>query len=203
LIGREARRFVSRDDLEKWNKRYQDGAYAERSRPSPVLEDWVELISPGKALDVACGTGRNALYLAAKGFDVDAVDISDEALDRARTTGHRLGLRVNWLAQDLDEPLALECPYQLILVIRYVNLSLIRQLTAHLNPGGFLICEQHLVTGDDVIGPTNPAYRVRHGDLRSAAAGLRIHRLEEGLVRDPDGRTAALARLVAQRVLVE
>lgn len=190
---------MSEIDREKWNKRYRDGAYLERSHPSALLERWIGIIPVGRAIDVACGAGRNALYLAGRGFEVDAVDISGEALDRAREAAKRLNLHVNWLERDLERPLMPGIPYQLILIIRYVNLPLIRELTANLAPGGFLVCEQHLVTEADVIGPTNPAYRVKSGDLLALAKGLRIHQLEEGLIPDPDGRTAALARLVAQR----
>lgn len=191
---------MSRADSEKWNKRYRDGAYAERTLPSAFLASWIERLPPGRALDVACGAGRNALYLAAQGFEVDAVDISGEALGRARDTAQGSGLSVNWLQHDLDEPLALDGSYQLILIIRYVNLPLVRQLTASLAPGGYLVCEQHLVTEADVIGPTNPSYRVKPGDLLDVVQPLQIHHFEEALVPDPDGRTAALARLVAQRV---
>lgn len=191
---------MSGTDRDKWNERYRDGAYAERTRPSAFLSSWIDQIPSGRALDVACGAGRNALYLAAQGFEVDAVDISGEALERARETAQRLGLGVNWLKHDLDEPLALDSSYQLILIFRYVNLPLVRRLIANLAPGGYLVCEQHLVTEADVIGPTNPVYRVKPGDLLEVAQQLRIHHVEEALVPDPDGRTAALARLVAQRV---
>ena len=191
---------MSGTDREKWNERYRDGAYAERRLPSAFLASWIERIPLGHALDVACGAGRNALYLAAQGFEVDAVDISGEALERARDTAQGSGLGVNWLQHDLDEPLTLDGPYQLILIIRYVNLPLVRRLTANLAPGGYLVCEQHLVTEADVIGPTNPSYRVKSGDLLGVVQPLQIHHFEEALVPDPDGRTAALARLVAQKV---
>lgn len=191
---------MSRADLEKWNQRYREGAYSDRAHASPLLEDWIELVPHGRALDVACGAGRNALFLAAQGFDVDAVDISEEALERAELSAQQSGLRVNWIAHDLDDPLTLDSVYQLILVIRYVNLPLIGELTADLAPGGFLICEQHLVTDEEVIGPRNANYRTKSGELRSLSEGLRVHHLEEGLLIDPDGQTAALARLVAQRI---
>ncbi len=186
-------------DRDKWDKRYRDGAYAERTHPSEFLQDWVGKIPTGRAIDLACGSGRNALYLAKQGFDVDAVDISAPALDRAQKTAQGMGVSVNWLEHDLDEPLQLEDSYQLILIIRYVNLPLIRQMTANLAPNGFLVCEQHLETEAEVIGPTNAAYRVSSGDLLTVAEGLDIKHLEEVLVPDPDGRTAALARLVAQK----
>ena len=190
---------MSSADRDKWNKRYREGAYAGRVQPSALLTDWVDKVPVGRAIDVACGAGRNALYLAECGFDVDAVDISGEAIDRARDAGRRLGVSVNWLEQDLDELPDLGAGYQLILVIRYVNLPLLRQLAASLAPGGFLICEQHLLSEEEVIGPANPAYRVKPGDLQSIASRLQIHHLEEALVRDPDGQMAALARMVAQR----
>ena len=189
---------MSGKDRTKWNKRYRDDAYAQGVRPSELLETWIGRIPPGRALDVACGAGRNALYLATRGFSVDAVDISREGLNRARDSTRNPGLQVNWLEHDLDDPLPLDNLYQLILVIRYVNLPLLRRLTASLAPGGYLICEQHLVTDTEVTGPVSPSFRVKSGDLRAAAAGLRIHHLEETLVEEPDGRTAALARLVAQ-----
>lgn len=190
---------MSEADREKWDRRYRDGAYPDRLHPSALLEKWIDQVPVGRALDVACGAGRNALYLASRGFSVDAVDISGAALARARDTARQSGVDVNWLEHDLDLPLALHGRYQLVLNIRYVNLQLVRALTAKLAPGGYLICEQHLVSGADVIGPENPAYRVKNGELLTTAGGLEVIHHEEGLVRDPDGRTAALARLVARR----
>jgi len=190
---------VAQSDRTKWNERYQSGAYAERTHPSALLEEWIDRIPRGRALDVACGAGRNALYLATRGFDVDAVDISPAALDTARGSAEQSGLRINWIEHDLDEPLALDTGYALILVIHYVNLHLLRQLTASLAPGGFLLCELHLVSEAEVAGPLNPAFRVPAGALRDLANGLRIHFLEEAITRDPDGQPVALARLVAQR----
>jgi SAM-dependent methyltransferase len=150
-------------------------------------------------LDIACGAGRNALWLAERGFAVDAVDISAAALTRAQEAAEDRGLRLNLLEHDLDEPLALSADYQLILVIRYVNLPLLQELVEQLTPGGWLICEQHLVSDVEVIGPTNPAYRVAPGALAAAAQDLDIQWVEEGVVTEPDGRLAALSQLVARR----
>ena len=174
-------------DREKWNQRYRLGAYAGRTHASALLQDWIATISPGRALDVACGAGRNALFLAGRGFKVDAVDISREALERARESARETGLQVNWLERDLDAGLALDTRYQLILVIRYVNLPLLQQLTHCLAPGGFLVCEQHLVSDAEVVGPRNPAYRVKPGELAACAGGMQIHWQREGLVAEPDG----------------
>lgn len=191
---------MSENDRVKWNKRYRERARADALQPSAFLEQWIGRIPRGRALDVACGAGRNALFLAASGFEVDAIDISKEGLDRARENARGTRLHVNWLEHDLDEPLAMDTAYQLIAIIRYVNLPLTRQLTGHLAPGGFLVCEEHLVSEADVIGPANPAYRVTSADLLEAVEGLRIVHVEEVTVPDRDGRNAALARVVAQRL---
>jgi tellurite methyltransferase len=186
-------------DRAKWNERYQDG-YAEHGRPSAVLQQWISRIPCGRALDLACGAGRNALFLASHGFEVDAVDISDAALDRARERAREAGLEINWIEHDLDQPLTLAAGYALILAVRFMNLPLIRELTALLAPGGFLVCEQHLVTVADVAGPTDPAFRVQPGELKQLAQGLRVHYFEEALTHDPDRRPVALAQLVAQHL---
>ena len=191
---------MAESDRAKWNERYKNGAYAGRTHPSALLAEWIDHIPLGRALDVACGAGRNALYLATRGFDVDAVDISPAALDTACGSAEQSGLRINLIEHDLDEPLALDTGYALILVIHYVNLHLLRQLTASLAPGGFLLCELHLVSEAEVAGPSNPAFRVPAGALRDLANGLRIHFLEEAITRDPDGQPVALARLVAQKL---
>ena len=204
---------MTQADQVKWDERYLSGAYTDRRHPSALLEQWIDHIPPGRALDVACGAGRNALFLAAHGFAVDAVDISGEALAIARGRARRAGLRVNWIEHDLDEPLALEAGYALILVVRYMNLPLIRELTGRLAPDGYLVCEQHLVipadvarvnvagaeiAGAEIAGPVDPAFRVQSGELKQLAQGLRIHHFEEALIHDPDQRPVALARLVAQ-----
>lgn len=190
---------MTQTDRLKWNERYQNGTYGERRYPSALLQEWIDRIPCGRALDVACGAGRNALFLAARGFTVDAVDISRAALDLARGRAQEAGLLINWIEHDLDESLALDAQYALILLVRYVNLPLLRQLTGNLAPGGFLVCEQHLVTDQEVVGPSNSAYRVASGALRAVAKDLCIHHLEEAIVQDPDNRKAALARLVAQK----
>lgn len=190
---------MTQEDRDKWNERYRQGAYATRRHPSALLQEWIDRIPRGRALDVACGRGRNALYLARNEFRVDAVDISREALKRARSRARTAGLDIRWIEHDFDQPLELDRDYALILVIRYVNLPLIGSLVGHLAPGGFLIVEEHLTTEADVAGPSSPAFRVAPGDLALVAGGLHVHLLQEGLFDDPDDRRVALARLVAQR----
>lgn len=188
---------MSNADRLKWDRRYLDGAYQSRRHPSAFLEDCATAFAaPGRALDLACGGGRNALFLARLGFTVDAVDISAEALAVGRSRA--AGLPIRWLRRDLDDGFEPDDAYDVIVNIRFVNLDLLSALARSLRPNGALVVEQHLATAEkDVIGPGNPAFRVAPGDLAGVAASLTIKRLEEGVFEDPDGRKAALARLFA------
>ena len=190
---------MSTADRTKWNQRYREGAYHGRTHPSAFLEECAPTLPvPGRALDLACGTGRNALYLAGLGFTVDAVDISAEALaiGRARASA----LPICWLEHDLDSGFAPDANYDVIVNVRFVNLPLLESLLPSLRPNGVLIVEQHLATSrDDVIGPKNPAFRVAPGELAGLASALMIERVEEDVFEDPDGRKAALSRLLARK----
>ncbi|MCE2461343.1 MAG: methyltransferase domain-containing protein [Pseudomonadales bacterium] len=189
---------MSAADRDRWNTRYADGAYESRRHPSPFLEQIAHLLPvDGRALDLACGAGRNAMYLAHRGLKVDAVDISRVALERARVDAGELPIR--WLGRDLDDGFEATVDYDVIVNIRYVNLALVSTLTDSLRPGGVLVIEQHLASAADVIGPKNPAYRVEKGELSRVASGMIVEHIDERLFNDPDGRRAALARLVARK----
>jgi tellurite methyltransferase len=206
---------MSTIDRDKWNARYRSGAYTERTQPSMLVAEVVPDIastqraaaSPGagaplRALDLACGAGRNALFLASLGYQVDALDISGEALTRGAGIARSRGLAVSWMEHDLDLGLPRGLwGYDLILIMRYLDLSLVAAACERLRVGGYLICEAHLVTRESVIGPRDPTFRVRPGELREAAAALDTVEYWEGVATDPDGRAVALARLVAWKPL--
>lgn len=191
---------MSEQDRQRWNERYARGAYQQRPHPSELLVTACTEITPhsGAALDIACGAGRNALYLAGLGFEVTAIDISTVALERARESAAGMDLRVNWQAVDLDTVAVLDEEYQLICMMRYVNPGLLAVAARSLAPGGTLVVEEHLRTRTEVAGPRNPDYRVPEGALLQAAQGLRVlyHREDEFI--DPDGAPVALARLIAR-----
>lgn len=192
---------MTRSDREKWDARYREGSYSTRTHPSTLLTEWLPRLPRGRALDVACGAGRNALALAAAGYRVDAIDISPVALARARATALSRGLDIRWLEADLDSPdwnapLA-AMRYDLIVWVRYVNTALMPALIEHMADGAWLVCEQHLSTSLGVAGPSNPAFRLPANALLKSAAGLRVPFYREGPLEDPDGRVVALARLIA------
>ena len=93
---------MSNLDREKWNQRYVEDSYR-KNNPVTLLQDWLPDIPRGKALDVACGAGRNTICLAQAGYRVDAIDISPEGLKKARQKAAEQGLEVNWIEHDLDQ----------------------------------------------------------------------------------------------------
>jgi tellurite methyltransferase len=200
---------MSEQDRTKWNARYLEGAYESRMHASTIVERWAPealaaaLHSHGerrpRALDIACGAGRNAIELARMGFDVDAVDIAEAGLERARATAAAGGLRVAWRRADLDDGLPADLSgYDLIVVIRYLNRALLPLLPERLRPGGLLVCEIHMAADGPVAGPTSAEFRLEAGELVRLVPGIAIVEQAEGVFDDPDGRQAALARLVGR-----
>lgn len=193
---------MSTAERDKWDARYRDGAYEGRAHPTALLAQWLPQLPRGRALDVACGAGRNALFLAANGFAVTALDISAVALARGQRSAEERGLDVTWLCADLDENPATALPagtFDLIVWVRYVHRTLMPALAARLAPGGILLCEQHLASAAPVAGPTTAGFRLTPGELERSVAGLTPLHTYEGPVVDPDGRDVALAQLVARR----
>jgi len=190
---------MSKLDREKWNQRYAEDSYR-KNNPVNLVQDWLPEKPLGKALDVACGAGRNALFLAAAGYRVDAIDISSEGLKNARQNAAGQGLEINWIEHDLDRPFEFDRDYDVILVMWFVNLGLVTRLCGCLAPGGLLLCEEHLITDQAVIGPRTDDYRVAPGALRKAVAGLELLLYEESIeTGEEDGERVASARVVARK----
>ena len=190
---------MSDADRERWNARYAAGEYTARTHPSPLLAAWIDRLPRGRALDVACGLGRNAIHLAAHGYAVDAMDISGIALAGARERAEASGVAVHWIETDLDRPDIAQDVYDVVVVARFLYRPLIPRLVDALRPGGHLVYDHHYITPADVAGPASRRFRARPNELLERFRRLRVLFYEEGIVDDPDGRRMALARLVACR----
>jgi SAM-dependent methyltransferase len=148
-----------------------------------------------RALDVACGFGGSSLYLAALGYQVDAVDVSSVALAQVQAKASRRGLQVSLIQADLTHWWIPPSRYDLIIVRYYLNRDLMPQLARGLRAGGLLFVETRNVHYLSVRPGFDPAFLLQLGELRCFAmdAGLEVVQVADGL---PE---AHASQLIARR----
>lgn len=194
---------MSEADQERWNQRYREGYYADRPYPVAFLEGNIGMFTPGRALDIACGLGRNARFLAQHGFSVVGIDISDYALTLASEHPSSTELNIEYRQHDLDCGLPELGKFDLITIIRYANRPLLASIDRYLNPNGYLLIELPLLYDCDdrpLAGPTEPKYRMQRHEVQSLLKDVQIEFGFEGLIKDPDGRDAAVSQWIAQKI---
>lgn len=189
---------MSKTEREEWVRKWREGEYHGRTKTSALVSAWAHRVPAGRALDLACGNGRNALYLASLGFEVDAVDIAAPALELARKAAQGQGLTVNWIEADLDQHLLPAEMYDLITTSFFINRNLVPRLKDALKPGGLVLHEHHYVTDRDVGGPKDRQFRMRPNELLHLFLDFRVRFYWEGL-EEERGRLIAVARMVAQK----
>lgn len=139
---------MSIKDKEKWDKKYVAKPQLLRPRePSAVLKKYVSGGKGQKALDLACGAGRNTTYLAQVGYKVDAVDIAEIALKSLEKEASALNIleNVEISLEDLDTFAPSEATYTLIIMMNYLDRSLIERTKVALKVGGHYIVETYMV----------------------------------------------------------
>lgn len=191
------------DARDRWNRRYaRRGVRAFENAPSAWLVEHHALLTeaPGqRALDLACGDGRNAAYLASLGFEVDAVDVSDVAIDALRAAAVSRGLSVHPRRIDLEQDgLPAGC-YDVIVQINYLQRDLFAALARALRPGGLLILETFTRADRDELGNgVDAPYLLDVGELPAAFRDLEVIDHREAVV-ERGSRRRAVGGLVARR----
>lgn len=177
---------------EHWNLRYREGW---RTDPAPFLRSLDGMLPrEGKALDVAGGNGRNAVWLARRGLDVTVVDVSDEALAHAAAAARSAGVTLTLVEQDLtEEPLPVG-PWDLILDFHFLQRDLFPIMIDALAPGGLLVGEIATVRNLERHPRPPEPYVLRAGELEVLLDGLEVVHHEEGWFDDHHQ-----ARFVARR----
>lgn len=171
-----------------------DGFYADRDRPVPFfvdkpdenLADYLDrgLIAPGRALDLGCGPGRNALYLAAAGFDVDAVDLSPAAIAWAEARARESGAAVRFHRGDAFDRAAVPLTGRYDLIVDsgcfhhlppHRRISYLDLLDRHLAPGGHLAlaCFAHGAMGSELPDAAFYGDAALHGGIAYRPEDLR------------------------------
>ncbi|MFB6216833.1 MAG: class I SAM-dependent methyltransferase, partial [Candidatus Aenigmatarchaeota archaeon] len=190
---------VSNEHRDKWNKRYREGGHHTKEDPSSLLKKWVPRLSPGRALDLGCGAGRNALFLASKGYDVDAIDYSEVALKIGRSRARERGLEVNWIHSDIEKHSFLEEVYDLINVSFFHSLDSLPSVKKSLKDDGIFIYEHHLSVKEDVDrGPKSAQVRFRPNELLDIFSDYQVLYYTEGIETN-DGEKSAKVRIVCRK----
>jgi len=161
-------------DRIKWNQRFASQAAYLGERPSPLLAREIETIrrlAPGKrALDIACGEGRNSIFLARHNFLVTGMDISDVGLGKAKQRAAEAGLQVDFRQVDLDGYRFTE-QFDLIINFNFLLRELIPEELRALAPGGLLIIDT-IMESPELLASHNPAYLLQRGELQRICQGL-------------------------------
>lgn len=180
----------------EWDTRYSTGDHVPERDPSRLLVDFSYILPKGRALDIACGEGRNAIYLARHGYRVDAVDISEVAIKNARTTAK--GLDINFIVADLENFSIPEDTYDLIINFYYLQRSLIPEIRKGLKKGGLLVFETYTIEHQAFGHPKNPDFLLKPNELLRLFNDLHIVYYREGATEGEEKK--AIASLVGRKL---
>jgi len=182
-----------------WDERYRSGERTAEdldAAPAPLLVETAKKLAPGKALDLACGTGRNALWLAEHGWNVTAVDGSPVAMDILRNRVSERGVMVNMRVANLEkfEYLIEPSSWNLVIICYYLQRDLFEPAKQGVVPGGILISIVHITEpGEEPTG-----HRLRPGELEAYFQGWEILHHREGRPNDA-AHQRSVAEIVARR----
>ena len=188
------------DPAATWDERYRAAGYRYGTEPNGWLAAHADLLpATGRALDLACGEGRDAVFLAARGLTVEAIDGSAVALAKGRHLAAARGVTATWRHLDLEGGwLPERDAYALITCHNFLHRPLLAALPDCLAPGGILVYATYLAGQERYGHPANQAHLLRRGELRQPCTALEILAYEEGATHCC-GRPAMRAAVVARK----
>jgi SAM-dependent methyltransferase len=186
---------MSATDRQRWDEKYAAKPAPDEIAPDSWLMEQMSGLVPGRALELACGLGHNAIRLAQQGWHVDAVDVSSVGLTHAQKLAQVCGARVNWIVADLDEFTPAAEGYDLVIIFRFLDRIWLPPLVRHaLRPLGRLIYETFTVAHIKRLDShmKNPDFALEPGELPQLFPQFEIVSYTEWALADRD-----VARLVA------
>lgn len=181
----------------RWNKRYeQDSDFPQE--PALFLKEQIYRLPRGKTLDLAMGIGRNAIFLAMHGYEVDGIDFSEVAVEKVRLFAQKNSLLIHPQQADLTNYQIAENTYDLILNFYFLERSLIPQIKNGLKQGGMLLFETYTIEQPHYGGPHNLAYLLKPNELLYSFKDLHIIYYHERVDKQKE-ETKAIASLLAQK----
>ncbi|MEA3372794.1 MAG: methyltransferase domain-containing protein [Campylobacterota bacterium] len=181
------------EDKVRWNQKYKSCAMP--GYVAPVVKNYLKYANVGRALDIACGTGRHTNYLAEHGYSVDAVDISDYALSQIPFSD-----KIRTIEADLDGYEIPKESYDLIINCNFLERNHFPMMIEALKPAGLLIFETFLeAEGEGFHQPSNPDFLLKHNELLHAFESLEIIHYEEHESVNHCNERVNIASLVARK----
>ncbi len=186
-------------DISGWNERYRSGERASEdllAPPTPLVVETAQQLQPGCALDLACGSGRNALWLAEHGWRVTAVDGAAAAIKILRERAAERNFNVRALVADLQagEFSIGQSAWDLIVIAYYLQRDLFEAAKAGARHGGILLAIAHITEPGEEPTP----HRLRSGELSGFFRGWEILHEYEGPPKD-DAHRRGVAEIVVRR----
>lgn len=181
------------DDKTRWNTKHQNVPMP--TSPSEILIKNVKPSQGYRALDIACGSGRNTHYLAELGFEIDAVDISDYALSQINHTN-----KIHPIESDLTNYVISPNTYDLIININYLERKLFPSMIEGLKNGGILIFETFITAHEPGYhNPSNPDFLLQSNELPTKFSTLKILFYEEYDKENMYGEKVKVASFIGQK----
>lgn len=178
-----------------WNDRYADKDLVWSAGPNELFAREVQGLKPGKAMDVACGEGRNAIWLAEQDWDVTAIDFSDVAIEKGKQIAAKRGVNVNWIAEDVSAWKLPEHEFDLVAVL-YLHTTIdernqwLENVISSVKPSGTFVYIAHDPDNieNGVGGPQDPALLPTVAEITGALKGFVIENadvIERPVAGDP------------------
>jgi tellurite methyltransferase len=186
--------LAAEEDKERWNNKYATESYLFGRDPIPFLKKHVDLLPKGAVLDLAMGEGRNGVFLAAEGFQITGIDISEAGFKKAHALAGEKGVSITTVVADLEQYTIPPDTYDVIICTYYLQRDLFPKIAEALKPGGMAVIETYTVDHLQYRPTFNKAFLLEPNELLTLLPGLRVLRYQE-----IDTGEAAFASLLAQK----
>ena len=187
---------------QKWDRIYTASDTHTRIQACHVLENFAYLLpDSGTALDLACGLGGNALFLAEHGLHTTAMDISSVAIEKLNTQQHPL---INVRCVDIDSTVLKNSAYDVIVVSNYLDRKIADAIVQAITPGGLLFYQTFVLDKTEMEkGPGNAAFLLKANELLSLFSDMQVLAFSDlGTCGNPASGFRNQSYLVAQRALI-
>lgn len=180
-----------------WDERHREGT---AGLAEPSLIEILPLLPRGRSLDIAAGLGRNAIALAEAGMRVIAADYSERAALALRQTARERRLTIDPVIADIEDSWPFRpASFDIVVNINFLNRAMVPGLIEALKPFGMLFFDTFLVDQAEFGHPRDPAFMLRHYELREMLPAMELLRYREGIVNYPSGKQTWRAMALARR----